>query len=136
MNFIYIILLLLAASVSLGIIRWLRGGSFLPEPGPGEDRHFQDKRGRWWREEADETVEEAFRHPSGAPSRIVSMLGGFAQGYVIVLVWFTIAFLVVGAVAWLFLLASNAGAPTWLLWVAGIGGYLVILRFGRKRGWY
>jgi hypothetical protein len=99
MIFIDALLLLLAASVLLGAIRWFRGGSFLPEPGPGEDRHFQDKAGRWWREDADGTVEEAFRHRSGAPPRIISLLGGFMQGHVVLLVWLVIAFLVVGAIA-------------------------------------
>jgi hypothetical protein len=38
-----ILLFLLAGSIVLGVIRWFRGGSFLPEP-PGEDRHVMDQR--------------------------------------------------------------------------------------------
>jgi hypothetical protein len=112
--------LLLAASMALGAVRWLGGESFLPELGRGKDRHFQDKNGRLGRERSDGTVEEG-RHPSSA-------LGGFVKGYVIPLVC--------GAVALPFILASNAGASTWLYWVVFGGGCWIILRFGRNRGWY
>ena len=57
-DFIYILLLLLAASMALGAVSWLGGGSFF----------------RWWREQSDGAVEED-RHPSSA-------LGGFVKGYI------------------------------------------------------
>jgi hypothetical protein len=41
-DFIYILLLLLAASMALGTVRWLGGEPFLPKLGPGEE----DKKGR------------------------------------------------------------------------------------------
>ena len=98
--FIYILLLLLAVSMALGAVRWLGGGSFLPELGRG-------------------TVN---RHPSSA-------LSGFVKGYV--------GPLVCGAVALAVMLAvGNAGASTWLWWFVFGGGGLIILLFGRNRGWY
>jgi hypothetical protein len=36
-DFIYILLLLLAASMALGTVRWLGGETFLPKLGPGEE---------------------------------------------------------------------------------------------------
>jgi hypothetical protein len=68
----------------------------------------------------DGTVEEE-RHPSSA-------LDGFVKGYVLPLVC--------GAVALPVMLPTNAGASTWLYWVVFGGGCLIILRFGRNRGWY
>ncbi|HEU5020192.1 MAG TPA: hypothetical protein VFT69_19695 [Pseudolabrys sp.] len=60
------LLIFLAGSVLLGVIRKLKGGSFLPEPRPGEDCYFLDKQGRWWRQEESGIVEEAFRRPRKA----------------------------------------------------------------------
>jgi hypothetical protein len=68
-----VLLFLLAGSIVLGLVRWLRGGSFLPEPEPGEDRHFLSKDGRWWREGPDGIIEEAFRKtptPGEHPARL------------------------------------------------------------------
>ena len=67
----------------------------------------------------DGTVEED-RHPSS--------LGGFVKGYV--------SPLVCGAVALPLMLPTSAGASTWLWWVVFGGGCLIVLRFGRNRGWY
>jgi hypothetical protein len=55
---LFLLFLALAISIAAGIIRKLRGGSFLPEPAPGEE-HFKDRSGRWWRESDDGTVEES-----------------------------------------------------------------------------
>ena len=63
MNFMLMLLLLLAVSVVFGAIRKLRGGTFLPIPGSEGDHHVQDKTGRWWLYDAEDknTVEELFR---------------------------------------------------------------------------
>src|SRR4051812_20738426 len=60
MNSIYMLLFLLAGCMLLGVIRVIRGGSFLPEANPGEERHLRDREGRWWREDADGALQEAF----------------------------------------------------------------------------
>jgi hypothetical protein len=61
------------------------------------------------------------RHPSSA-------LAGFVKGYVLPLVC--------GAVALPIMLPGNASASTGLWWVVFCGGCLIVLRFGRNRGWY
>jgi hypothetical protein len=83
---LYMLLFFLAGSVLLGIVRVLRGGSFLPEPEPGEDRLFRDNKSRWWREDATGTIEEAFRKaPPGAREKSPPMieLSGVIRSYVI-----------------------------------------------------
>jgi len=134
--FVYMLLLFLGGSVLLGLIRKFKGGPFFPEPGPGEDRLFKDKQGRWWREEEHGTIEPAFRKPSEAPSRILSLAARFARGYTAVLIWLIIAAVVISCIGALFPLAASAGVPTWLLWAVGIVAYLMVFRFGRRRGWY
>jgi hypothetical protein len=64
-NFILMLLLLLAACVIAGAIRKLRGGTLLPEPAPGESHMiYEKKRGRWWRYDPEtNTLEDAFRRP-------------------------------------------------------------------------
>jgi hypothetical protein len=134
--FVYMLLLFLGGSVLLGIIRKLKGGSFLPEPAPGEDRLFKDKQGRWWREEEGGTIEQAFRKRAEAPPRILPLAAGLARGYIAVLAWLAIAAMVICSIGALFSLAASWGAPTWFLWIVGIVAYLLIFRFGRRRGWY
>jgi hypothetical protein len=58
------LLLLLAACIVAGIVRKLRGGTFLPPPSPlGGDHHVKDKTGRWWRFDVNnpDTIEPVFR---------------------------------------------------------------------------
>jgi hypothetical protein len=56
------LLLLLIGCLIFGVIRKIRGGTFLPPPGSDGDHHVRDKSGRWWRYNADDgTLEEAFR---------------------------------------------------------------------------
>jgi hypothetical protein len=134
MLFVYMLLFLLAGSVLLGIMRVLKGRSFLPEPQPGEDRLFRDNRSRWWREDATGTIEEAFRKQPGNPSAIKLWVIGFIRSYVALLFWIVGA---AGLFAFLWLLSSMAaavGIPEWLPWVAGGVAYLVILYWGRRRG--
>jgi hypothetical protein len=62
MKLIVGLLVLLAGCMVVGVIRKLRGGTFLPPFGSDGDHHVRDKSGRWWRFNADDgTVEEAFR---------------------------------------------------------------------------
>jgi hypothetical protein len=136
MMFVYMLLLLLAGSVLLGIMRVLKGGSFLPEPKPGEDHLFRDNKSRWWREDTTGTIEEAFRRQPGKPSATKLWVIGFIRSYVTLLFWIAGA---AGLFALLLLLSSMAaavGIPEWLPWVAGGAAYLVILRWGRRRGWF
>jgi hypothetical protein len=64
MNLIVGLLVLLAACIVLGVIRKLRGGTFLPPPETVGEHHVQDhKTGRWWRYADDGSLEEAFRRP-------------------------------------------------------------------------
>ena len=64
MKLIIGLFVLLIACVIAGIVRKLRGGTFLPPPGSDGDHHAKDKDGRWWRYESeDNTVEEVFRRP-------------------------------------------------------------------------
>ena len=53
MGIVAMLLLLLVACVIVGIVRKLRGGSFLPPPGSAGEHHFRDKDGRWWRDAED-----------------------------------------------------------------------------------
>jgi hypothetical protein len=63
-----ILLLFLALNMLMGLGRKLKGGTFLPSPGPDDDHHLMDRNGRWWRQDPKSgTLEEAFRRPSGAP---------------------------------------------------------------------
>jgi hypothetical protein len=49
----------------VGVVRKLRGDTFLPGPGRAGVEHMQDRQGRWWRrEERDNTFEDAFRRPT------------------------------------------------------------------------
>jgi hypothetical protein len=58
------LLVLLAVCVIAGVVRKMRGGSFLPPPGSaGEHLVRDDKSGRWWRYADDGSLEEAFRRP-------------------------------------------------------------------------
>jgi hypothetical protein len=54
------LLLLLVVCVIAGIVRKLRGGTFLPPPGSDGDHHVQDRSGHWWRYNAADpnTVEQ------------------------------------------------------------------------------
>jgi hypothetical protein len=63
MKIILGLLVLLAACVVVGMIRKLRGGSFLPPPETVGEHHVRDKTGRWWRYADDGSLEEAFRRP-------------------------------------------------------------------------
>jgi hypothetical protein len=62
------LLFLVIACTLFGVLRKLRGGTFLPPPESDEDHHVRDKDGRWWRFNADDgTMEELFsskRHRS------------------------------------------------------------------------
>ncbi|HEY2530388.1 MAG TPA: hypothetical protein VGJ20_21040 [Xanthobacteraceae bacterium] len=60
MRIIIALLVLLAICVVSGVIRVLRGGTFLPPPGLDGDHHVRGRDGRWWRVEDDGTVEEPF----------------------------------------------------------------------------
>jgi hypothetical protein len=55
MRFIYMLLLLLAVSIVFEAL----GKKTVPD----EERHVRDKRGRWWRQNADGSWEEALRRP-------------------------------------------------------------------------
>jgi hypothetical protein len=63
MKFILMLLFLLIVSVIAGVIRVLRGGALLPEPGPGEPHMiFDKKQGRWWRyDPQNKILEDAFK---------------------------------------------------------------------------
>jgi hypothetical protein len=52
---------LLAINMAIGFVRVLRGGSFLPQPDPQDDKTVQDRNGRWWRVAPDGSWEDAFR---------------------------------------------------------------------------
>jgi hypothetical protein len=136
MVLIWLLLIFLVGSILLGLVRVFNGQSFLPEPEPGEDRVFQDRKGRWWREEAGGTIEDAFRKSSSEPSRMVQ-IGEFVAHSLAwqlrLIVVLIVAFICLSAPIYL---ASALGAPNWLIWIVGIGFYLLALRFGRKRGWY
>ena len=43
------LLVLLFACVIAGVVRRVRGGSFLPPPGSVGEHHVRDETGRWWR---------------------------------------------------------------------------------------
>jgi hypothetical protein len=53
MKLMVMLLLLLAGSVVMGVIRKLRGGTFMPPPGSDGDHHVQDRSGQWWRHEVE-----------------------------------------------------------------------------------
>jgi hypothetical protein len=131
-----ILLFLLAASVVVGIVRKLRGGQFLPEPEPGEDRVVLDKSGRWWRQGEDGTIEEAFRRPTDARLGIKSILVNTASFYVRLLLWLAVPAAIFGGLWILSTEVEKVGIPGWLPWVMGAVVYLLILNFGRRRGWF
>ena len=136
MLFVYLLLFLLAGSVLLGIVRVLKGKSFLPDPKPGEDRLFKDNKSRWWREDAIGTIEEAFRKQPGKSPATKLWFLGVIRSYVSLLLRIASA---VGLFSLLWLLSSMAaavGVPEWLPWVAGGVAYLIILHSGRRRGWF
>jgi hypothetical protein len=123
--FLCFLLFLLAGSMILGIIRKLRGGSFLPPPGPGEDRHILDKHGRWWRERPDGTLEEAFRRSPSTPplyKTLPKVVIVFQVYCIRALAVIVVAILVVGDIAWLVTTAAGKGIPPSILWVVGIVG--------------
>jgi hypothetical protein len=132
MLFVYMLLFLLAGSVLLGILRVLKGGSFLPEP--GEDHLFRDNKSRWWREDATGTIEEAFRRQPGKSYAIKSWVLGVIRSYVTLLLWIAGATGFFGSLWLLSSMAAAAGIPEWLPWVAGGVAYLTILRWGKRRG--
>jgi hypothetical protein len=88
-NLIIGLLVLLAISVVVGIVRKLGGGTFLPQPGPGEDHLFMDKTGRWWRrDEQTGVLEEVMRRPSRRdPIVTKSVLWGIIRYFLTVLLW-------------------------------------------------
>ena len=46
----------------MGVIRKLRGGTFMPPPGSDGDHNVQDKSWQWWRHEVESnTFEQMFR---------------------------------------------------------------------------
>jgi len=63
------LLALLAINIVLGLSRKLTGaGTFVPNPGPDEDRHIRDQDGRWWRQDPKTgALEQAFKRPTAAP---------------------------------------------------------------------
>lgn len=132
MLFIYALLFLLAGSIVLGIIRKLGGGSFLPEPEPGEDRHVMDKRGRWWREQPDGVLEEAFRRSPNTPPLYRTLLKGFAY-YVLVCVVLAAPFLIITGIG---LLLTGERFPFWVEDVIAIACDVLILWYARRRGWW
>ena len=134
MAFVYMLLFLLAGSVLLGIMGVLKGGSFLPEPGPGEDRLFRDKKSRGWREDSTGTIEEAFRKQPGKSSAIRFWVLGIIRSYVTLLLWIVGAAGLFGLLGLLSSMAGSSGIPAWLPWLAGIVAYLVTLRWGKRRG--
>ena len=135
--FAYMLLALLAASVLAGLIRKLKGGSFLPEPAPGEDRHLLDERGRWWREDEKGTLEEAFRRPKGTtPAAIARLFIGTFHSQFVALVWLVSAAVIMTGLWELSSLSVKAGLPSWLPWIAGVVAYISILKYGRRRNWF
>jgi hypothetical protein len=50
-KFAIALVIILVLCVIAGVIRKLRGGTFLPQPERDEDRLFMDKDGRWWRKD-------------------------------------------------------------------------------------
>ena len=131
-----VLLFLLAASIAVGIVRKLRGGQFFPEPAPREDRHIVDKTGRWWRQSEDGVFEETFRRPAGAPSVAKSILVNTARYYVQLLLWFGVPAVIIVGLLWLSTAVAEVGIPEWLSWVGAVVAYLLLLRIGRKRGWF
>ncbi len=136
MYVVLFILFLLAASIVAGIVRKLRGGSFLPEPAPGEDRHFKDKGGRWWRESEDGTFEEAFRRPPADPAFTKAIVANTLHYYGQLFLWLAIPAAILAGLAWLSTTVAEVGIPGWLPWVGAVVAYLLILRYGRRRGWF
>jgi hypothetical protein len=101
-----ILLFLLAGSIVLSVIRWFRGGSFLPEPAPGEDRHVMDKDGRWWRETPDGVLEEVFRRAPNTPA-VPKFLVKYAVNLAVLV-----------GVALFFIAVAGDRIPEWAPWIA------------------
>lgn len=106
-NLIIGLLVLLAISVVVGIVRKLGGGTFLPQPGPGEDHLYMDKTGRWWRQDEQTGVlEEVMRRPSRRePIVTKSVVWGITRYFLKVLFWIV---LIGSAIAVLVLIRSMA----------------------------
>ena len=103
MKFVVVLVALLVLSVIAGVVRKLRGGTFLPQPERDEDRIFMDKRsGRWWRQDPSGTVEEALR-PSPEDRRAVGRsLMGSLIGFLVLLLVVWVIVLAIWAVLYLF----------------------------------
>lgn len=70
MNLIWMLLFLLGGCVVVGVIRKIRGGTFMPPPGSDGDNHVRDKSGRWWRHEPENNViEELYGRREGRVRR-------------------------------------------------------------------
>jgi hypothetical protein len=96
-KFAIALLILLALSVIAGVIRKLRGGTFLPPPERDEDRLYMDKRGRWWRNDPQSgALEEALR-PTSEERRTVGR--SFRR--------FLAFLLVIGIIVWTILFLSG-----------------------------
>jgi hypothetical protein len=135
MYFGIMLLLLLAGSVLLGVIRKLRGGTFFPSPEPGEDAYVKDKRGRWWRYDGQTgDLEEAFRRPPGEPD-LKPVFKGTVYFYCQLFAWMAPLAVLGLAVSALSDAAGRAGIPAWVPWVAAGVIYLALLRLARRRGW-
>jgi hypothetical protein len=106
------------------------------EPSPGENVHVMDKSGRWWRLSDDKTFEEAFRRPRGTPLGLGRLLVVLLWGYAQFFLWMA-GLLACGGLLWaLSSVVAAVGVPGWLGAVSGVVAYLLILRFGRRRGWF
>ena len=128
---IEMLLLILLGCVILGVIRKLRGGHFLPEPGPGEDRLVMDKTGRWWRyDQQTGAMEDALRRPP----RKMSILKGFILSRVRLALWIALL-AVVFALLDNYFIRSGQSRPSGM---DALGRrrdpYLLLLHLGRRRG--
>jgi hypothetical protein len=92
-KFAIALVIILVLCVIAGVIRKLRGGTFLPQPERDEDRLFMDKDGRWWRKDPQSgAVVEALR-PSPEDRRAVR--GSLKRFFVFLLVLWIIVLAVV-----------------------------------------
>jgi len=123
MYFVLFLLFLLAVSVVVGIIRKLRGGPFLPEPAAGEDRHFKDRSGRWWRQSDDGTVEEAFRRGPAKPAVTKAIVDNTFRYYGQLFLWLAVPAAILAGLAMLSTAVAEIGIPGWVPWVGGAVAY-------------
>jgi hypothetical protein len=79
---------------------------------------------------------KAFRRQPGDPDIIEAIAHSTVRYYLQLFLWLAITGAILIGLMKLSTAVADIGIPGWVPWVCGVVAYLMILRYGRKRGWY